>query len=64
MHHDEYFLDAVTVERNGAAPKKIKVGIFKLTGLKNLIPDDQGFATLRKFTTYDATFKGTLIASV
>ncbi|MDB5738600.1 MAG: hypothetical protein JWO65_2268 [Sphingomonas bacterium] len=31
--HGEPFVDAVTVERDGAKPKEIKLGAFKLSGL-------------------------------
>ena len=32
--HDELFVDAVTVARDGQPPKEIKLGTFKLAGLK------------------------------
>lgn len=31
--HDELFLDAVTVEREGEPPRELKLGTFKLAGL-------------------------------
>ncbi len=31
--HDELFVDAVTVEREGRKPREIKLGSFKLAGL-------------------------------
>ena len=34
--HDEVFLDAVTLERDGQPPKEKKIGTFKLTGLQAL----------------------------
>jgi len=34
--HDELFIDAVTVERDGKPPREIKIGTFKLDGLKEL----------------------------
>ena len=34
--HDELYVDAVTVERDGKPPKEIKIGTFKLDGLKEL----------------------------
>ena len=34
--HDELFLDAVTLERDGQPPKEKKIGTFKLTGLQAL----------------------------
>lgn len=32
--HDELFVDAVTVERNGQVPREPRLGTFKLAGLK------------------------------
>jgi hypothetical protein len=31
--HDELFIDAVTVEREGEPPRELKLGTFKLAGL-------------------------------
>lgn len=41
--HDELYLDAVTVERQGLPPRDIKVGAFKITGLKDVALTDQHF---------------------
>ncbi|MEQ1549018.1 MAG: hypothetical protein ABL918_10290 [Chakrabartia sp.] len=41
--HDELYLDAVTVERQGMKPRDIKVGAFKITGLKDVALTDQHF---------------------
>jgi hypothetical protein len=34
--HDELFVDAVTIERDGQPPREIKLGTFKLAGLKDV----------------------------
>jgi hypothetical protein len=34
--HDEIYVDAVTLERDGQPPREIKLGTFKLAGLKEL----------------------------
>ena len=34
--HDALFVDAVAIERNGVAPKEVKLGAFHLSGLKEL----------------------------
>ncbi len=62
--HDEYFVDALAVERNGAAPKQFKIGIFKVTGLKSLIIDEKSFQPMRKFESAREKFTGTIIATV
>lgn len=63
-HHDAYFVDAMVLSRNGAAPRQYKIGVFKLTGLKNPTIDEQAFVPLRKFQPYGPDFKGTVVASV
>lgn len=64
MHHDEFFVDAVTVARNGAPAKKIKLGVFKLSGLKGLALDGLVFQPMRKFHVNADTFKGTIVSAV
>lgn len=34
--HGEFYMDAVTIEREGNPPREIKVSSFKLTGLNEL----------------------------
>lgn len=34
--HDELFVDAVTLEREGQPPRELKLGVFKLSGLNNV----------------------------
>ncbi|HTU11929.1 MAG TPA: hypothetical protein VMG08_13645 [Allosphingosinicella sp.] len=34
--HDELYVDAVTLERDGQPPREVKLGSFKLTGLKEI----------------------------
>lgn len=41
--HDELYVDAVTVERDGKPPREIKLGTFKLTGLQGLEVGDRSF---------------------
>lgn len=63
-HHDQYFLYAITVDRNGNSPKQTKLGVFKVSGLKGLAPDEQAFQPLRKFNPKDEKIRGTVIAIV
>ena len=42
--HGELYLDALTIERDGAPPKEVKLGTFKLAGLSPLR------LTARRFT--------------
>lgn len=48
--HDELYVDAVTVERDGQPPREIKLGTFKLTGLQGLSVDE------RPFTPHSSVF--------
>lgn len=63
-HFDQYFLYAVTVDRNGNAPRQTRLGVFKLAGLKSIILDEQAFLPMRKFDAKDSKIKGTVIATV
>ncbi len=42
--HDELFIDAVTLERDGQPPREIKIGTFKLAGLKDVSLLGQSFS--------------------
>src|SRR3546814_12356603 len=41
--HDELFIDAVTIEREGKPPREIKIGTFNLAGLSQLALTNQEF---------------------
>jgi len=41
--HDDVFVDAITLERDGQPPKEIKLGTFKLAGLKDIEVIDRPF---------------------
>ena len=41
--HDDVFVDAITLERDGQPPKEIKLGTFKLAGLKDIEVTDRSF---------------------
>jgi len=41
--HDDVFVDAVTLKRDGQPPKEIKLGTFKLAGLKDIEVTDRSF---------------------
>jgi len=41
--HDDLFVDAVTVERDGQPPREVKLGTFKLAGLTGLDFDNREF---------------------
>ena len=41
--HDELYLAAVTISRDGRPPRETKLGMFKLAGLKDLEVVEEGF---------------------
>lgn len=41
--HDEMHVDAVTIEREGQPPRELKLGTFKLSGLKDVIVEERQF---------------------
>ena len=49
--HGELYVDAVALERDGQPPKELKLGTFKLTGLKDLALDDR--RTFQRQPVYD-----------
>jgi len=61
--HDELYLDAVTVERDGAAPREPRLGTFKVQGLNDPRLDNYRFNPLATFRPSDPKYAGaTLIA--
>ena len=62
--HDELFVDAVTVERDGRRPREIKLGTFKLDGLRDPAVAGQAFRLEPGFDPGDAKYAGvTLLAA-
>jgi hypothetical protein len=62
--HDELFVDAVTVERDGQAPREMKFGTFKLDGLKDLLIADRMFDVADIFNLRDPRYDGTTLLAV
>ena len=62
--HDELFIDAVTVERNGQPPKELKIGTFKLAGLKTPKVVERSFEVMPVIDFTDSKYAGvTLFAA-
>jgi len=59
--HDELYVDAVTVERDGQPPKEIKLGAFKVAGLTELALAGQTFTPHRIFDPKAARYEGTAV---
>lgn len=62
--HDEMYVDAVTLDRDGKPPREEKIGVFKLDGLKDVKLAGQGFAPSKLFTPGDEKYAGTLLMAV
>ncbi|MFW2830216.1 hypothetical protein [Sphingomonas sp. ID0503] len=62
--HDELYVDAVTVEREGNPPREIKVGTFKLAGLSIRGVDERSFEPQPVFNPADEKYEGVTLFSV
>ena len=61
---EELFIDAVTVERNGEAPRNVKLGTFKLAGLTELEFSGRLFQPEAIFDPNDRKYEGTMLFAV
>lgn len=62
--HGELYMDAVAFERNGAQPRELKVGSFKLAGLNELVLLAETFAPQAIFNADDAKYEGVTLFAV
>jgi hypothetical protein len=62
--HGEIYVDATTLDRNGARPREIKLGTFKLVGLKDLEVTDDAFVPEPVFDPRDAKYADVTLLSV
>jgi len=62
--HDELYVDAVTIERDGAAPREAKLGTFKVDGLTDPRLDNYRFRPFPAFRPADPKYAGGTVASV
>jgi hypothetical protein len=62
--HDELFIDAVTVERDGQPPREVKIGTFKLAGLKDVSLTDRPFNLQPIFDPRDEKYAGVTLFAV
>ena len=62
--HDEMFVDAVVVERDGKPPKEVKLGTFKLSGLTETALTSRMFTPNPTLDPSSAKYAGTTIRIV
>lgn len=62
--HEDPFVDAMVVERDGKPPREQKLGVFKLAGLKDLRLTAAPFDPLAGFDAANELYAGTTIQAV
>ncbi len=62
--HGELYVDAVTLFRDGQIPREVKLGAFKVTGLKDLAATDQEFSPASLFDAADPKYAGVTLFAV
>ncbi len=62
--HDEMHVDAVTLERDGQPPRELKLGTFKLSGLKDVIVQERQFEPYAVFDATAEKYEGTTLLVV
>ena len=62
--HDEMYVDAVTVERDGEPPREVKFGTFKLAGLKDVALNNREFEPDPAFDPAEDKYDGVTLFTV
>ena len=62
--HDEMFIDAVTVKRDGQTPRDVKIGSFKLAGLTDVSLESLAFSPEPVFNPDEVKYNGTTLFAV
>lgn len=62
--HDELYVDAVTVERDGLPPREVKLGAFKLSGLHELALAERPFQPEPVFDPGESRYAGVTLFAV
>lgn len=63
--HDEMFIDAVTIDRDGRPPRELKLGTFKLAGLNDVSVIEEKFEAMHGlYDQTDEKYKGVTLFAV
>jgi len=62
--HDELHVDAVALERDGKAPRELKLGTYRLSGLGDIAPSERPFYPIEAFDPLAERYQGTTLLAV
>lgn len=62
--HDELHVDAVALERDGKAPRELKLGTYRLTGLGDIAAAERPFYPIEGFDPAAERYQGTTLLAV
>lgn len=62
--HGEYYLDAVTLERDGKPPREPKVGAFKIAGLGGVRVTPRRFDASELFDAAEEKYAGVTLLAI
>lgn len=62
--NDNLYIDAVTIERDGAPPREMKLGTFKLDGLGDSQLAPHGFEPFEGFSRSDPKYEGATLLAI
>lgn len=62
--NDALHIDAITIERDGQPPREVKLGTFRLDGLKDLSMTEHGFDISCLFDPNDPKYTDTALFKV
>ncbi|KKI20879.1 MULTISPECIES: hypothetical protein [unclassified Sphingomonas] len=62
--HGEFYLDAVTLERDGKPPREPKIGAFKIVGLGGMRVTPRRFTPSELFNPKEERYEGVTLLAV
>ncbi len=62
--HDEMFVDAVALEKNGSPPKEKKLGTFKIIGLNEMELQESSFEVESMYEPLAEKYEGVTLFAV
>lgn len=62
--HDELYVDAVALQRDGQPPREIKLGTFKVAGLQEIAVGEQAFQPQPVYDPGDSKYSGVTLFAV